>query len=160
MSAPRIRAAQPGDEQTIVDLLRELAVYERLEQRFRLTAETVARDMLGAVPAARCDLAFAEDAPAGLITWYDTYSSFAGARGIYLEDFYVRPELRRHGIGRALLAHLARTALAKGALRIEWSVLAWNRPAIDFYESIRGQRVDDWHVYRLMGDSLSELARG
>ncbi|MGH6889664.1 MAG: GNAT family N-acetyltransferase [Rhizomicrobium sp.] len=158
MSAPVVRAAREGDENAIVALLRDLAIYERLGPRFRLTEETVARDMLGEAPAIRCDLAYLEDSPAGIMTWYFTYSSFAGARGIYLEDFYVRPELRRSGIGRALMAHLAGTAAKHGAARIEWAVLTWNRPAMDFYESVRAQRVDDWHVYRLAGEALAQLA--
>lgn len=158
MSAAVIRAAGAGDEDTVVALLHELATYERLAHRFKLTKEVVARDMLGAAAAVRCDLAFLEDMPAGVMTWYFTYSSFAGARGIYLEDFYVRPGLRRRGIGRALLASLAGTAREAGAVRIEWSVLVWNRPAIDFYESVAAQRVDDWHIYRLTGDALAALA--
>jgi GNAT superfamily N-acetyltransferase len=158
LSAAAVRAGRTGDEDTILSLLRDLAIYERLEHRFRLTTGTVARDMLGAAPAVRCDLAFLDDAPAGVMTWYFTYSSFLGARGIYLEDFYVRPELRRRGVGRALLASLAHTALKHGAVRIEWSVLTWNRPAIDFYESVAAQRVDDWYIYRLTGETLAQLA--
>lgn len=158
MSEPVIRAAREGDENAVMGLLYDLAVYERLGHRFRLTQETIARDMLGEAPAIRCDLAFLDDAPAGLMTWFFTYSSFAGARGIYLEDFYVRPDVRRKGVGRALAAHLARAARTHGAVRIEWSVLTWNRPAIDFYERLRAQRVDDWHVYRLAGEALAQLA--
>lgn len=158
MSTPHVRAAREGDQNAIVGLLYDLAVYERLGHRFRLTEETVARDMLGETPAIRCDLALLDEVPAGLMTWFFTYSSFAGARGIYLEDFYVRPELRRRGVGRALARHLAQAAGHRGAVRIEWSVLTWNRPAIAFYETLHAQRVDDWHVYRLAGDALARLA--
>jgi GNAT superfamily N-acetyltransferase len=158
MSPPVVRAAREGDEKAVIALLNDLATYERLGYRFLLTEETVSRDMLGVQPAIRCDLAFLNDATAGIMTWYFTYSSFAGARGIYLEDFYVRPEMRRRGIGRALVAHLAGVAATHGAVRIEWSVLTWNRSAIDFYQSLRAQRVDDWHVYRLAGEALAELA--
>jgi GNAT superfamily N-acetyltransferase len=159
VSGISIRAAQPGDEAIIVELLRELAEYERLMQRFRLTRETVARDFLGAAPMIRCDLAFADREPAGIMTWYPTYSSFVAAGGIYLEDFYVRPALRRQGIGRALLADLARRAVAEGAAKIEWAVLVWNKPSIEFYVSLHAERVDDWHIYRLVGDALAAVAR-
>jgi GNAT superfamily N-acetyltransferase len=156
MSAPLIRPARAGDEDAILGLLHELATYERLEQRFRLTPETIARDFFCDPPAVHCDLAFLE--LAGVMTWYPTYSSFAGTRGIYLEDFYVRPELRQRGIGRTLLASLARHAVESGATRIEWSVLKWNRPAIDFYENVHAERIDDWHIYRLVGKALTDLA--
>ena len=158
MSEVPIRAARHGDEDAILALLRELAEYERLDHRFRLTREIVARDFLCESPRLCCELAFVEDAPAGLATWFWTYSSFAAARGLYLEDFYVRPDRRRRGIGRKLLARLARRALDEGAARIEWSVLTWNRPAIEFYESLHAERVDDWHIYRLAGEALAALA--
>lgn len=158
MSEPVVRTGRSGDEAAILLLLRKLAEYERLEDRFRLTREIVARDFLGQSPRLCCDLAFAENAPAGLTTWYWTYSSFAAARGIYLEDFFVRPELRRRGIGRRLLARLAQRALEEGAVRVEWSVLAWNRRSIEFYESLHAERVEDWHIYRLAGNALADLA--
>jgi GNAT superfamily N-acetyltransferase len=94
------------------------------------------------------------------MTWYPTYSSFAAARGISLEDFYVRPQLRGRGIGRSLVAGLAKRALALGAVKMEWAVLTWNKPSIAFYENLRAERVDDWHVYRLTGAALAELAQG
>jgi GNAT superfamily N-acetyltransferase len=159
VSGIEIRGAQPGDETIIVDLLSELADYERLSEKFRLTREKVTCDFFGATPAMYCDLAFAVEQPAGIMTWYPTYSSFAAARGIFLEDFYVPAELRGQGIGRRLLAHLARRALDEGAAKIEWAVLTWNRPSIEFYESLHAERVDDWHVYRLVGDALAALAR-
>jgi diamine N-acetyltransferase len=160
VSAIDIRRARPGDEAIIVDLLRELADYERLSQKFRLTKENVTRDFFGATPAVCCDLAFVGEEPAGVMTWYYTYSSFAAARGIYLEDFYVRPALRRRGIGRALVVDLARRAVEAGCPKLEWSVLTWNKPSIAFYETLHAERVDDWHIYRLVGDTLAALACG
>ena len=159
MSDVRIREARMGDEQLICKLLRELAEYERLDHRFRLTPEIVGRDLLCASPGLCCELAFANVQPAGIMTWYPTYASFAAQRGIYVEDFYVRPALRRRGIGRTLLANLARRAVADGAAIIQWAVLAWNEPTIRFYESLHAQRVDEWHVYRLAGAALEELAK-
>jgi len=159
MSDLLIRAAATGDETVICAILRELAEYERLETRFRLTPEIVGRDFLCDSPGLCCDLAFVGDEAAGIMTSFPTYSSFAAARGLYLEDFYVRPQNRRRGIGRRLLAHLAARALAAGAIRIEWSVLSWNQPSIRFYENMRAERVDEWHIYRLSGAALVELAR-
>lgn len=160
MSAIAIRCAKPGDETTIVELLRELAEYERLAHKFRLTPADVTHDFFGDRAAVSCDLAFADGQAAGIMTWYPTYSSFAAAHGIYLEDFYVRAALRRRGIGRALVADLARRAIMAGTPKIEWSVLTWNRPSIEFYETLHAERVDDWHIYRLVGDALAALARG
>lgn len=159
MSDAVIRAARAGDETVICALLRELAEYERLENRFRLTPDIARRDFLCASPGICCDLVFVGDEAAGIMTSFPTYSSFAAARGVYLEDFYVRPQYRRQGIGRRLLAHLAARAVADGAARIEWSVLTWNAPSIRFYEKLHAERVDEWHIYRLTGGALTDLAR-
>jgi len=139
-------------------LLHELAVYEKLTDKFRITRAVIARDYLGARPLIECDLAFDGDEPVGIATWYWTYASFAAARGIYLEDLFVRPQFRGRGIGKALLAGLARRALKGGAGRVEWSVLDWNKPSIDFYESLRARRGDGWLIYRLEGEALEDLA--
>ena len=157
-SAPDIRAVKTGDEEVILVLLHELAVYEKLTDRFRITRDVIVRDYLCERPFIECDLAFADANPAGIATWYWTYGSFAAARGIYLEDLFVRPELRGRGIGKALLAGLARRALKGGAGRVEWSVLDWNKPSIDFYESLRARKNDGWLIYRLEGEALEDLA--
>lgn len=160
MSTIEIRRAKAGDEVVIVDLLRELAEYEHLSHKFRLMPEDVTRDFLGSAPSVSCDLAFAAGAAAGIMTWYATYSTFAAKCGIYIEDFYVRSALRQHGIGRALVVDLTKRAVEHGIAKIEWSVLAWNKPSIAFYESLNAERVDDWHVYRLTGERVAALARG
>jgi GNAT superfamily N-acetyltransferase len=153
-----IRAAKAGDEELILTLLHELAVYEKLTHAFRITLEVIARDYLCERPLIECDLAFEAGKPAGIATWYWTYGSFAAARGVYLEDLFVRPEFRGHGAGKALLAGLARRALKGGAGRVEWSVLDWNKPSIDFYEGLGAKRSDGWYVYRLSGEALEDMA--
>jgi GNAT superfamily N-acetyltransferase len=160
MAAFEIKRAQAGDEETIFALLRELAEYEKLEAIFKVTPAAIARDYFGAAPAIHCDLLIADGAAVGLATWYGIYTSFAARRGLYLEDLFVRPTMRGRGYGKALLAHLAKTAVETGAVRVDWSVLTWNKPSIDFYESIGARTSGDWLVYRLEGDAMQALARG
>src|SRR5258706_16235386 len=131
-----IRRAVAGDGELIFTLLHELAVYERLTDRFFLTQEVISRDFLGPSPAVFCDLAFLSGEPIGLVTWYWTYTTFGSARGLYLEDIYVREQRRGLGLGKALMAHLAKQALANGASHIKWAVLNWNEPSIRFYENL------------------------
>jgi len=153
-----IRSARSGDEDTILTLLYELAEYEKLTDKFAITREIVTRDYLSPQPLIHCELAFEDDAPIGIATWYFTYNSFAAKRGLYLEDLFVRPAARGHGHGKALLAHLATRAREHGADRVDWAVLTWNAPAIAFYESLGAQAVRDWFIYRLAGDALKELS--
>jgi GNAT superfamily N-acetyltransferase len=157
MAEHSIRRAQAGDEALILALLRELAEYEKLLDVFHVTAEVIARDYLGAQPLVQCDLAFDGDTPAGVMTWYWTYASFAARRAIYLEDLFVRPAARGKGYGKALLVHLAKTGAAVGAQRVEWSVLDWNKPSIEFYDSLGARPVSGWYVYRLEGEALKKL---
>ena len=159
MSAFTIRSAKSGDEDIILALLYELAEYEKLQAKFKVTREIVARDYLGEHPAIHTALAYAGEKPAGVATWYFTYSTFAAARGAYLEDLFVRPEFRGKGIGKALLAHVARQAAAAGAAHVEWVVLDWNEPSIRFYESLGAERIKGWHVYRLGGGALIKLGQ-
>jgi GNAT superfamily N-acetyltransferase len=149
-----IRRARDGDEGSIVALLRELAVYEKLEAQFRLDAAAVKRDLLAG--AAQCDLLLRGDEAVGIALWFRTYRSFTGARGVYVEDLYVRPQLRGQGGGRKLLAHLARIAHAEKAY-LEWRALDWNRPARDFYESLGAMAQPEWIGYRLDGEALERL---
>ena len=150
-----IRAARPSDSPFIVSLLRELAEYEKLLDCFLLTEEQVRRDMLGAV--CHTDLAIMDGAAVGIAAWFWIYKSFGAARGVYIEDLYVRPAFRGRGIGRALLAHLAGKAAAVDGF-MEWQVLDWNTPSIAFYKSLGASPRDSWINYRLIGESLRKLA--
>jgi len=158
MSDLTIRRAVPGDEELILTLLLELAEYEKLTQAFHLTKDIIARDFFGPSPAAFCDLAYEDGKPVGLATWYWVYATFAASRGIYLEDLYVREKHRGSGYGKALLAHLAKQALARGAVRVEWSVLNWNKPSIEFYERLGAKPNTEWTIYRLSDAPLKALA--
>ncbi len=155
-----IRPARKGEEALILSLLTELADYEKLLDKFHITLDVIRRDYLGEQPLLNCDLAFDGEAPAGMASWYWMYSSFAAKRAIYLEDLFVRPAFRGKGYGKSLLAHLARTAVQAGAERIDWSVLDWNKPSIDFYEGIGARAVTGWYVYRLEAEALQRLGGG
>jgi GNAT superfamily N-acetyltransferase len=157
MAEFQIQPAKADDTDVILALLRELAVYEKLTDKFKITPAIIARDYFCERPLIYCDLLFAGDAPAGIATWHWTYSSFAAARALYLEDLFVRPQYRGRGYGKALLAHLAQTAVKAGAERMEWSVLPWNTPSIEFYELLGAERMIDWHIYRLTGAALQKL---
>jgi GNAT superfamily N-acetyltransferase len=153
-----IRPARQGDEDAILSLLRALADYEKLLDKFHVTSSAIVRDYLSAEPRIQCDLAFEGDQPVGIATWYWTYSSFMAERGIYLEDLFVPPQFRGKGHGKALLAHLAKTAVKNGGGKVEWSVLPWNKPSIDFYEGLGAKQMDEWLIYRVTGEALEELA--
>src|SRR5512146_112639 len=153
-----IRQARGGDEAAILGLLRDLAEYEKLLDKFCISEEVIRRDYLGMVPLLNCSIAFERDVPVGVATWYWTYHSFAARRGIFLEDLFVRPAMRGKGYGKMLLAHLARSALENRGGQVEWEVLDWNQPSIDFYESIGAKRQGGWHTYRLDGEALKTMA--
>lgn len=159
MTALLIRSAARGEEAVIVALLRELAAYEKIADRFRLTEDAVERDMLGPQASCCCELAWFGTEPVGVMTWYRIYSSFAAARGLFLEDLYLRPSYRGRGFGKAMLANLARRAASEGARYIDWFVLDWNRPSIAFYENAGAEPVRGWQSYRLSGDALSKLSQ-
>ena len=158
MSELAIRAGREGDEDTILTLLYELARYEKLTDKFRLKRADIARDFVGPNAAIHCDIAFLGSEPVGVMTWYRVYSSFAVSRGIFLEDLFVKTTQRGKGFGKQLLAHLARRAVSEGAKHIDWFVLDWNRPSIDFYEGIGAEQMKGWLSYRLSGGALGDLA--
>lgn len=157
MSNLEIRAATSADVPLILQLIRELAAYERLAHQVAATEEGLLDSLFGAHPAAEVLIALQGGAPVGFALFFPSYSTFLGRPGLYLEDLYVRPEFRSKGVGRALLARVAGVARERGCGRLEWSVLDWNRPAIEFYRRIGAVAMDDWTVYRVSGEALERL---
>jgi len=153
-----LRTAKPGDEDLILALLHELAIYEKLTAKFKITREVIARDFIGEHAPLKVDLLYEGDKPAGIATWYFTYNSFAVSRGVFLEDLFVRPEFRGRGYGKALIAHLARQVVKADGNKVEWAVLDWNTPSIDFYEGLGAERMSGWHIYSLAGEALAKLS--
>ena len=152
-----IRDAAPGDEQVIVDFIMKLAVYERLAHEAVATTGDITRELFGASPKVFCQLAEVDGGPAGFALWYYTFSTFQGRHGIWLEDLFVNPEARGHGVGKALLADLAQRCLREELGRYEWNVLDWNQPSIDFYISQGAVFLDDWRRCRVTGEALAKL---
>jgi GNAT superfamily N-acetyltransferase len=155
-----IRPASPADVPLILALVRELAEYEREPDAVEATEAMLADALFGARPAAEAVVAEADGRPAGFALWFHNFSTWTGRRGLYLEDLYVRPAFRGRGVGRALLAHLAGVAVARGCARFEWSVLDWNAPAVGFYRALGAEPMDGWTVMRLRGPALEALAGG
>jgi len=155
MSDFSIQSANAADAPTVVALIRALADYEKLEAGFALDEAAVRRDMLGAV--CHTELAEMNGAVVGIAVWFWIYKSFGAARGLFVEDLYVRPECRGRGLGPALLAHLPGKARNAGGF-MEWQVLDWNAPSIAFYNSLGAEPRDGWTSYRLKGDALIRLA--
>lgn len=153
-----VRRATREDAGLVLAFIRELAEYERLPHEVVATEDELERTLFGERPYAEVLLAFDGGAAAGFALFFHNYSTFLGRPGIYLEDLYVRPAHRGGGIGRALLARVARTAVDRGCGRLEWWVLDWNRPAIDFYERLGAAAMDEWTVYRLTGQALADVA--
>ncbi len=155
-----IRPAVPADRDLVFSFIRELAEYEKLLDEVEATADDIALALFAAQPRVFCDIAEHDGTAAGFALWFYNYSTFRGRHGIYLEDLFVRPALRGKGIGKALLAHLAKRAVAEDCSRVEWSVLDWNEPSIAFYKSLGAQAADAWTVFRLTGAALENLAGG
>lgn len=159
--APRIRAAQPGDVEGIWALMRELAVYEKLEDHMTGSPARLARNLFeGAWPPLDCFVAEEEGGLVGYALVYGCYSSFWTRPLLWLEDLYVTPARRGSGVGRDLLRAVAAFAIARDCARVDWMVLDWNEPAIGFYERLGAKRVvNEWHTYRIEGRELDSLAR-
>ncbi|MCW6506748.1 GNAT family N-acetyltransferase [Lichenifustis flavocetrariae] len=154
-----IRPARPADIELVLQFVRELAIYEKLEQDVVATAGDFAAALFGPQPRVFCDIAECDGDPAGFALWFYSFSTFRGRHGLYLEDLFVRPDFRRHGIGKALLRTLAHRCVVEGLPRLEWAVLDWNTPAIAFYRSQGASLQDDWTTCRLTGDALADLGR-
>ncbi|MFE5946566.1 GNAT family N-acetyltransferase [Streptomyces sp. NPDC056480] len=153
-----IRIATPADVPVIHALVRDLAEYEKALDEVRTTPEQLQEALFGERPAAFAHVAETEDGEVvGFAIWFLNFSTWRGVHGIYLEDLYVRPEVRGGGHGKALLTELARICVERGYERLEWSVLNWNKPSIDFYESLGARPQDEWTVYRLTDGALAGL---
>jgi GNAT superfamily N-acetyltransferase len=153
----RLEHATERDLPLILSLITQLAEYEKLSHAV-LATEAILRESLFERRAAEVVIGYAGDEPAGFAVFFRTFSTFIGVPGMYLEDLFVIPKFRRHGLGRQLLVHLARIANERGYGRIEWSVLDWNELAIGFYKSLGATPMDEWTVFRLSGDSIRRLA--
>jgi GNAT superfamily N-acetyltransferase len=154
-----IRAAEPRDAREILRLIRELADYEKLSDMAVGTAEQLERSLFGARPACEALVAEREGRAVGFALFFTTFSTFLCKPGIYLEDLFVEPEQRGHGIGKALLRHLAQLAVERGCGRLEWRVLDWNEPSIRFYESLGAKLMPEWELVRMTADDFAKLAR-
>ena len=153
-----IRQATPHDVPLVLEFIRELARYERLEHEVSASEAELGEALFGKRPYAEVVFACSDGKALGFALFFHNFSTFKGRPGIYLEDLYVRPEARGRGIGRQLLAHLARTAVERRCSRLEWAVLDWNEPSIGFYRSLGAVPMDEWSIFRLTGEPLALLA--
>jgi GNAT superfamily N-acetyltransferase len=155
-----IRPAAVTDVALILQFIRGLADYEKLQAEVEATEDKLRATLFPADgrPAAECVLAFLDDVPAGFAIFFTNYSTFLAKPGLYLEDLFVPPDLRGKGVGKALLLHLAQLAHRRGCGRMEWTVLDWNQPAIEFYESVGARRMKEWQICRLTGSDLARYA--
>lgn len=157
--ATTIREATPRDTALILDLIRQLADYERLLHEAVASEDDLRRELFGAQPKVFCEIAEHEGRPVGFALWFYSFSTFQGRHGLYLEDLFVVPEARGLGIGKALLQHLAQRCVRENLGRFEWSVLDWNEPSIAFYKSQGGVMMDDWTRVRVSGEALQKLGQ-
>jgi GNAT superfamily N-acetyltransferase len=155
-----IRRARPDEAGLVLSLVRELAEYEKLLHEVEATEAGIAGALFEAHPLLFCEIAEWEGEPAGFAIWFINFSTFSGRPGIYLEDLFVRPAQRGNGIGKALLAHLAKQCVANGWGRLQWAVLDWNAPSIEFYKSLGAVMMNEWTICRVDGAALTALAQG
>ena len=154
----QIRSATASDIPVILQLIRDLATYERAPNDVTATEEGLLRVLFEEKPAAEVRLAFESDTAVGFAVFFHNFSTWLGRPGLYLEDLFVKPEHRGKGYGRALLVDLARIARERGCGRMEWAVLNWNEPAIQFYRKLGAKPMEEWTVFRLTGDGIGDLA--
>lgn len=154
----QLRSATPADVPLIREFILALAEYEKIAHEVEATEGRLRDTLFGPKPAAECMLAFVSDQPAGFAIFFQNYSTFLAKPGLYLEDLFVKPEFRGRGVGKSLLLHLAHLANQRGCGRMEWAVLDWNQPAIEFYESLGARRMKEWNICRLTGPDLTQYA--
>ncbi len=154
-----IRRAAVEDVPVILELIRDLATYERASDEVTATEEQLTDVLFGERPAAEVLLAFEGTSPVGFAVFFHNFSTWLGRPGLYLEDLFVKPEKRGKGYGRALLVDLAKIARDRGCGRMEWAVLDWNEPAIKFYRALGAKPMEEWTVFRLTGDGIARLAQ-
>jgi GNAT superfamily N-acetyltransferase len=153
-----IRPATVADVPVILQLIRDLAAYERAPNEATATKEQLVDVLFGKKPAAEVLLAFENETPVAFAVFFHNFSTWLGRPGLYLEDLFVKPEMRGKGYGRALLVDLAKIARERGCGRMEWAVLNWNDPAIQFYRKLGAKPMDEWTVFRLTHDGIAKLA--
>jgi GNAT superfamily N-acetyltransferase len=153
-----IRPARVEDVQVILELIRDLATYERAPEEVTATEEPLVDVLFGERPAAEVLLAFEGQSAVGFAVFFHNFSTWLGRPGLYLEDLFVKPEKRGKGYGRALLVELAKIARERECGRMEWAVLNWNEPAIQFYRALGAKPMDEWTVFRLTRDGIAKLA--
>ena len=155
----KIRPAEPADVDVIVEMVHELAEYERAPESCVASSEQLHAALFGDEPAVFAHVAELDGDVVGMAVWFLTFSTWEGVHGIWLEDFYVREEARGSGAGTALIEELARICSDRGYARMDWSVLEWNEPSIGFYRALGAEHLDEWHAYRLSGAALAALGR-
>jgi GNAT superfamily N-acetyltransferase len=155
-----ITPATAADVPLLLVLIRALADYERLADQVSATEDRLRESLFGPRPAAEAVIGRLDGEPAGFALFFQTYSTFLGRPGMYLEDIFVKPECRGRGLGKALLRHVARLAVARQCGRFEWAVLDWNAPAIGFYRKLGAEVLADWRICRVAGEALARLADG
>jgi diamine N-acetyltransferase len=153
-----IHRARRDELPLVLSLVRELAAYEKLSHEVAATEAMIEAALFCDSPRLFCDIAEWNGEPAGFAVWFVNFSTFAGRFGIYLEDLFVRPQHRRNGIGKALLAHLARECVENGWAQLQWAVLDWNTPSIEFYKTLGAVLMDEWTLCRITGPALDALA--
>jgi len=153
-----IRPATIKDASLLATMILELAEYERLAHEAGVTAESIARDGFGPHPKFRAVIAESDGQAVGYAVFFEFYSTFQGRAGLFLDDLFVRPQFRKHGIGQALLAHVARIAWDEKYFCMRWEVLDWNTPAIEFYSRLGAVFLDEWKAVMLIGDALQSAA--
>ena len=155
----RIVAATGNDTAVVLRMIEGLAEYEKLSDRVRATEAGLREHLFGPSPAAEVSLAYLGEEPVGFAVFFPSFSTFACQPGIYLEDLFIEPAWRGRGFGRQLLAHVAKIGVARGCDRMNWAVLPWNEPAIEFYRRLGAERVTEWDGFKIAGEAFERLAR-